>query len=166
MSRATWIQLFLFLHVFGAIAAVGPTLTYGLLLMLGERRGPQQRAFAMGAIGWIDNHLATPAFIVQAGTGSALIFLERWTFYRTAWLLTGVGIYVVVAVVAMTLYAPMVRRQRTLAEQLAEEPADPNLNRVYATVAVRARAVGILVAVLTVAILYFMIVKPELWSAG
>jgi uncharacterized membrane protein len=166
MSRATWIQLLLFLHIFGAIAAVGPTLTYGLLLMLGERSGPQQRAFAMGAIGWIDNHLATPAFIVQAGTGSALIFLERWTFYRTAWLLTGVGIYVVVAVVAMTLYAPMVRRQRTLAERLVEEPADPNLNREYATVAVRARTVGILVALLTVSILYFMIVKPVLWSAG
>jgi uncharacterized membrane protein len=166
MSRATWIQLFLFLHVFGAIAAVGPTLTYGLLLMLGERRGPQQRAFAMAAIGWIDNHLATPAFVVQAGTGSALIFLERWTFYRTAWLISGVGLYMVVVVIAVMLYAPLVRRQRVLAEGLVEAPTDPLLNDEYGTLAGRARSVGILVAVLTIGILYFMIVKPELWSAG
>lgn len=166
MSRASLFQLFLFLHIFGAIAAVGPTLTYGFLLMRGEGEGPLQRAFAMRSIGWIDNHLATPAFIVQAGTGSALIFIRRWTFYRTAWLISGVAIYVLVTVIAVTLYAPMVRRQRQLAEHLADSPSDPLLNEEYASVAGRARTIGILVAVLTIGILYFMIVKPPLWSAG
>jgi hypothetical protein len=51
----------------------------------------------------------------------------------TAWLLTGIGVYVVTTVFAVALYAPVM---------------------------------GIVALALTMAILYFMIVKPTLWSAG
>jgi uncharacterized membrane protein len=166
VSRAAWVQLFGFLHVLGAIAAVGPTLTYGLLAFLGERRGPAHRAFALDAIGWIDRHLATPAFVVQAGTGTALIFLARWRFLQTAWLLLGVAIYALVALLAVTVYAPLVRRQRALAHTLAARPTDPGLASRYAEAARRSRALGVLVVVLTLAILYLMVVKPPLWSPG
>lgn len=166
ISRTAWIHLFLFLHVLGAIAAVGPTLTYGLLAFLGERHGPAHRAFALDAIGWIDRHLATPAFILQAGTGSALIFLARWRFLQTAWLLTGVAIYALVALIAVTVYAPLVRRQRALAHELAAHPDDPTLADRYREVARRSRNLGLLVAVLTLGIVYFMVAKPTLWSPG
>jgi hypothetical protein len=53
-----------------------------------------------------------------------------------------------------------------LAERLAEDPADRAAAAEYAEVADRARAYGITAILLTVAILYFMIVKPTLWSAG
>jgi uncharacterized membrane protein len=166
MSRASWIQLFLFLHVFGAIAAVGPTLTYGLWLLRAEKAGPQHRAFVLRTTSWVDGHLATPAFMVQAVTGVVLLLLERLRFFHTAWLLTGVAIYAVTAVFAVTLYAPVVRRQIALAERLAEASEDRALSAEYSVVAARARAFGIAAIVLTVAILYFMIVKPPLWSAS
>ncbi|HXF71025.1 MAG TPA: DUF2269 family protein [Actinomycetota bacterium] len=166
ISRTAWIHLFVFLHVLGAIAAVGPTLTYGLLAFLGERRGAAHRAFALDAIGWIDRHLATPAFVLQAGTGSALIFLARWPFFQTAWLLTGVAIYAFVAVVAVTVYAPLVRRQRALAHELAAHPDDRALAGRYGQVARRSRNLGLLIVVLTLAIVYLMVAKPTLWSAG
>ena len=166
MSRGTWIQVFLFLHIFGAIAAVGPTLTYGQWNARAEGADPGVRAFVLRTVSWVDNHLATPAFIVQAATGIALVLLLRLRFWHTAWLLTGVAIYVVTAVFAMTVYAPAVRRQIDLAERIAANPADHGLEAEYAAVAGRARAMGITAGLLTLAILYFMIVKPTLWSAG
>jgi uncharacterized membrane protein len=166
MSRASWIQVFLFLHVLGAIAAVGPTLTYALWLVRAEKAGPQHRAFVLRTTSWVDGHLATPAFILQAVTGVVLVLLQRWRFFHTAWLLTGVAIYVATAVFAVTLYAPVVRRQIALAERLAEASEDQAVSVEYSVVAARARAFGIAAIVLTIAILYLMIVKPTLWSAG
>jgi uncharacterized membrane protein len=158
--------VFLFLHIFGAIAAVGPTLTYGLWNAQAERADPGVRAFVLRTVSWVDGHLATPAFIVQAFTGIALVLLLRLRFWHTAWLLTGVAIYVVTAIFAIMVYAPVVRRQIDLAERVAADPSDASLGTEYAAVAGRARAMGITAGVLTVAILYFMIVKPTLWSAG
>src|SRR5688500_12296068 len=63
MSRSTWIQVFLFLHILGAITAVGPTLSYALWVRLGERGSAAERSFALRGISWVDSHLATPAFM-------------------------------------------------------------------------------------------------------
>ena len=166
VSRGSWIDVFLFLHVLGAIAAVGPTLTYGMWLARGERMDPGTRAFVLRTTAWVDGHLATPAFMVQAFTGTALILLLKISFIHTAWLVSGVAAYVVTTVFAVGVYAPVVKRQIALAERVATGPADPVPQTEYQAVARRARAFGILAIVLTLVILYFMIVKPTLWSAG
>jgi uncharacterized membrane protein len=166
MSRSTWILVFVFLHVLGAIAAVGPTLTYGLWIARAERAGLAVRAFVLNTVSWVDAHLATPAFILQAGTGTALILLERRSLLHTAWLLMGVGVYVITALFAVLVYAPVVKRQISLADRIAGDPENPELRADYAVTATRARTLGVTAVVLTVAILYFMIVKPTLWSAG
>jgi uncharacterized membrane protein len=166
MSRSTWIQVFLFLHILGAIAAVGPTLSYALWIRLGERGNAAERSFALRGISWVDNHLATPAFIAQAVTGIVLILLLEIDFFQTAWLITGVSIYVVLTVFAIAVYAPVVKRQVELAEGLASGPGDENTGREYAEVAARARTFGIVAIVLVLVIVYLMVVKPTLWSAG
>lgn len=166
MSRATWIQLFAFLHVLGAIAAVGSTLTYGLWFRLGDRAGPAQRAFVLRSVSWIDNHLATPAFMAQAVTGVILILLIEIDFFQTAWLLLGVALYVVMTLFAIAVYAPTVKRQIALAERAAADPAERDPNGGYAAVARRSRTYGIAAVMLTLAIVYLMVVKPALWSAG
>ena len=166
MTRATWIQIFLFLYVLGAIAAVGPTLTYAMWLSRGERAGAEVRAFVLRTTSWVDGRLATPAFMVQAVTGTALILLLKLRFLHTAWLLAGIGTYVLLTAFAIGVYAPTVRRQTILAEQVATDSSSRELSVEYEGVARRARAFGILAIALTLAILYFMIVKPKLWSAG
>jgi len=166
VTRATWIQIFLFLHVLGAIAAVGPTLTYAMWLFRGERAGAEVRAFVLRTISWVDGRLATPAFMVQAVTGTALILLLKLRFLHTAWLLAGIGVYMLLTAFAVGVYAPTVRRQITLAERVATDPANSDLGAEYEGVASRARAFGMLAIALTLAILYFMVVKPKLWSAG
>ena len=162
MSRTTWIQVFVFLHVLGAITAVGPTLTYGLWLAQGDRAGPQMRAFVLRTTSWVDRHLATPSFVLQAFTGMALVLLLRISFFDTHWLLAGVAIYVVTVVFAMVVYAPTVRRQNDLADRVAADPNDAASASEYEAVARRARTFGILTIVLTLAIVFFMVVKPSL----
>ncbi|HJP65957.1 MAG TPA: DUF2269 family protein [Actinomycetota bacterium] len=166
MSRTFWIDVFLFLHVLGAIVAVGPTMTYAMWAQLGQKAGQQQRAFAVNGINWVDSHLATPAFMVQAVTGIALILLLEISFLHTAWLLVGVGIYVVVTVLAVTVLTPVVKRQIDLAERTAADPGNESLEREFADVVRRIRTIGFTVGFLTLAIVFFMVVKPELWSAG
>jgi uncharacterized membrane protein len=166
MSRTTWIQVFLLLHVLGAITAVGPTLSYALWARLGERGSAAERSFALRGISWVDNHLATPAFMAQAVTGIVLILLLEIDFFQTAWLILGVSIYVVLIVFAVAAYAPVVKRQVALAEQLASEPGNEAVGREYAEVAAKGRTFGIVATVLVLIIVYLMVVKPELWSAG
>jgi uncharacterized membrane protein len=166
MSRTTWIEVFLFLHILGAIAAVGPTLSYALWNRLGERGSASERSFALRGISWVDSHLATPAFIAQAVTGIVLILLLEIDFFETAWLILGVSLYVMLTVFAIAAYAPVVKRQVALAERLASEPGDDAFAREYAEVAGRARTFGIVAIVLVLIIVYLMVVKPELWSAG
>ena len=64
--RDTWFRIFLLLHILGAIAAVGPTLTYGLWAYRADK-APEHRSYILDTISWVDGHLATPAFIAQEG---------------------------------------------------------------------------------------------------
>jgi uncharacterized membrane protein len=166
VSRSTWVQLFLFLHIVGAIAAVGPTLTYAMWIARGEKQGAPMRAFAVRGTSWVDSHLATPAFMAQAVTGGFLVWLARFSVLHTAWLIVGISLYVIVTVIAVTVLSPVVRRRNDVADRASREPSNTALEAQYGSLAGRVRAIGITVAVLTVGILYVMIVKPALWSAG
>jgi uncharacterized membrane protein len=152
--------------VVGAIVAVGPTMTYVMWASLGEKAGPAQRAFAIKGINWVDSHLATPAFIAQALTGIALILLLKISFIHTAWLLVGVTLYVVVILIAVGVLVPIEKRHMEAAQQSAAAPANEQLNRQYLDVTAQVRRIGSTIGVLTIAIVFFMVVKPALWSAG
>src|SRR5512132_1738182 len=102
----------------GAIAALGPTLTYGLWVSLAERADASTRAFTLNSISWLDGHLPTPAYIAQAITGVFLIALQGWSFFHTGWLVAGVAIYVALTITAIAAYGPAFRRQRTLADAI------------------------------------------------
>ena len=164
MQRADWFGFLLFLHVLGAIAALGPTLTYGLWVSRGELDGAGPRAFALRTISWIDRRLATPSYVLQAVTGTALILVGRLDFFGTPWLLLAVGTYVVMVFFAVALYAPAFRRQREIAERLAEREGDAGLEAKYLIAKARATRFGLGAVALTLLILFLMVTKPALWS--
>jgi len=166
MTRADWFRVFLFLHALGAVAALGPTLTYGLWVRRGELDGPGPRAFALRTASWIDRRLATPSYVLQAATGTALILLAERDLFGTAWLLLAVGTYVVMVLFAVGLYAPAFRRQREIAERLAERETDADLEAQYLIAGRRAARYGSAAVTLTLLILFLMVVKPGLWSSG
>jgi len=163
MSKDVWVKLFLFLHVMGAIAALGPTLTYALWISLAERSDAATRAYTLRSISWIDSHLPTPAYMAQAITGVFLIGLEGWAFWQTGWLVMGVGIYATLVIVAVRVYAPMFRRQRQLAETVAGDPSDEGAAAAYASAAHSSRIAGAIVTVLTIVVVFLMVWKPHLW---
>ena len=91
MDKLFWGKVFLFLHVMGAIAALGPTLTYRIWTSLAEKADAGTRAFVLRSIALLDARLPTPAFIAQAVTGVFLIWLRGWSFFSTGWLVVGSG---------------------------------------------------------------------------
>jgi uncharacterized membrane protein len=166
VDRTDWIGVFVFLHVLGAIAALGPTLTYGLWRWRAESVGREHLAFVLRTVGWVDGHLATPAYVAQAVTGTILIFLERIRFLHAAWLLAGVVIYAVIALGAPLVYVPIVKAQLDLADRLERDPQNEQLITSYSQTSARSRRIGLAIVGLTIVIVYLMVQKPALWSAG
>jgi uncharacterized membrane protein len=154
----------LFLHVMGAICALGPTLTYGLWVGWAEQADPGARAFVLRTISKIDGRLATPSYILQAFTGVGLILVYDFALFDTPWLLVSVGLYVALTVVAITGYAPTFRRQSELADRIASAPEDPDAAASYADAAKRSRVYGQVAVALTIVVVLLMVTKPSLWG--
>ena len=151
----------LVLHILGAVVALGFSLTYGLWTARGSAEGAAQRVFALRTVSWIDRRFTTPAYVAQAVTGLLLVALIDWELLRRAWLVVSIGIYVLLTVLAITVYAPAHRGQTALAERLAAgEPAEAE----YATAATKATRWGVIVTLLTVTIVVLMVWKPALWN--
>ncbi len=163
MDKLFWGKVFLFLHVMGAIAALGPTLTYRVWTSLAEKADAGTRAFVLRSIALLDARLPTPAFIAQAVTGVFLIWLRGWSFFSTGWLVIGVALYIAMVVTAVAVYAPAFQRQRMLAEAIAADPSNGEAVGAYAVAARTSTMYGIVVTALTVVIVYLMVWKPNLW---
>jgi uncharacterized membrane protein len=161
-ANVSWFRFFLFLHVMGAIAALGPTLTYGLWIGFAERGDPATRAFVLATISKVDGRLATPSFIAQGVTGVLLILVGSVDLLGTPWLLVAIAIYVALAATAVGAYAPTFRLQVAAAQAVAA--GDASAPARYAAVARRALAYGLATTVLTVVIVFLMVTKPALWD--
>ncbi|MDH4113033.1 MAG: DUF2269 domain-containing protein [Actinomycetota bacterium] len=153
--------LLLVLHVLGAVIALGFSLSYRLWVRRGEADGVHGRAFALRTVSWIDRRITTPAFIAQLVTGLLLVATIDWELLRQAWLEISLGIYVLLTALAVTVYAPSFRRQREIAEAIADGTGD---EADYAAAASKATSWGIGVTTLTLVIVVLMVWKPALWN--
>ena len=151
----------LVLHVLGAILGLGTNLTYGVIAALGERAGGPSRVFALRTIQALDRRLANPAYMAQLVTGLILVWLLKIDLFATSWLVTALGLYVLVAVLGITVYGPVVRRQVALAEQVAAGEDEAAVD--YAAVARRSTTLGITVTLMVIVIVVLMVVQPTLW---
>ena len=153
--------LLLMLHVLGAVVALGFSLSYGPWIRRGEAHGPSERAFALRTVSWIDRRITTPAYVAQLVTGLLLVATLGWDLLRAAWLELSLGLYLALIVLAIAVYAPAFRRQRTLAERIAAGEEDESG---YGGAASIARAWGVVVTAMTLTILVLMVWKPTLWN--
>lgn len=152
----------LVLHVLGAIAGLGTNLTFGLIMAFGERTGGHARVFAIRTIQTLDRRLANPAYVAQLATGLVLVWLSKIDLFGTSWLLLGIGLYAAVAVLGVTVYGPVLRKQTALAEQLAAD-GEEGTAADYREVARRSTMLGVLATIMVVAIVALMVAKPQLW---
>ena len=99
--------------------------------------------------------------MTQLVTGLLLVSTLDWDLLRAAWLELSLGLYAALTVLAIAVYAPSFRRQRALAERIA---AGEDGGSAYAAAASTARAWGVVVTTITLAILVLMVWKPTLWN--
>jgi uncharacterized membrane protein len=150
----TWL---LVLHVLGAVVALGFSLSYAFWIGRGEAAGPGERAFALRTVSWIDRRATTPAYVLQGVTGIALVGVTTWDRLTQTWLAVSIGLYVGLTVLAIVAFAPAHRAQTALAERAA---AGEDVEEAYAAAGARSRRWGVLVTLLTVAIVVLMVWKP------
>ncbi len=145
-----------FLHVLLAIAAIGSNLTYGMWIGWAARE-PRQLAFALRGVKMLDDRIANPSYVLLLITGLAMLYVRRiaWT---TPWVLAGLILYAVVAVVGLRGYSPVLRKQIA-----ALESGGPDAPA-YQQLARRGLRLGIVMAVLVVVIVFLMVTKPALWG--
>jgi uncharacterized membrane protein len=143
-----------FLHVLAAIVAVGTNVTYFVWLRQVPKH-PEQELFILRGIRLLDSRLANPGYISLLALGILLV-IEGFPEFTSFWVAASLVLYVAVAVFGGVFFAPALRRQRELLE--SEGPRGPTA----AEAARRTAVMGLLTMIPVLAIVFFMVVKPDL----
>jgi uncharacterized membrane protein len=149
-------QILKWLHVLSAIIAVGANATYGFWLAR-SAKNPDALPFTLRSVKMLDDRIANPAYGALLITGLAMVFTVPIPI-TTPWILSGLILYVAIAVLGFFVYTPILRKQIALAESEGPQSA------AYKEVARRGTIIGIVVAVIALAIVFLMVVKPPLWG--
>ena len=148
-----WYPLLKTVHILSAITAVGANLTYGVWARSG-RVEEAHLGFALRGIKLIDDRIANPAYGVLLATGITM-WLTTWPL-GTRWIITGLVLYAVVAVLGIFVVSPAMRRQ------LAALDAQGAQSEEYRLWASRTQGIGMFLAVAVIAIVFVMVFKPTI----
>ena len=144
------------LHVFAAIVAVGANITYGVWIGR-AKRDPGSLPFALRGVKFLDDRVANPSYGVLVLTGFAMVGVSK-TPLSTPWILTAIGLVLVVLAIAIFGYTPTLRRQIEALDRAGANSPD------YLTLAGRSTRLGAVLGVLVAAIVILMVMKPQLWG--
>lgn len=143
------------IHILAAMVAVGMNFSYAFWLNLaGNDR--ERIVHTLESVHRLDMWLANPAYVIVFLAGIGMIVVGPWPI-TTPWILLAIALYVLVALIGITLYAPAVRRQRAAAL------ADPD-SADYRAAARRSNVLGLVAVAIVFAIVTLMVVKPPLWA--
>ena len=154
------LQLFLFLHVFGAIAVFGPTFIFPLIASR-VRKSPQNGHFASELAETIESKIVIPGGIVQGITGIALIGIVSsqgtdLKVFGWPWLPIAIVLYVIAIGYAIVVQRPAAIRMVQLTGAMSGPPPE-----IVAT-GKKLQQGGMLLTVLLVLIVLLMVVKPTI----
>jgi len=152
-----WFLPLKLVHVLSAIVAVGTNVTYFVWLAAMRNRSQPERSFALDTIKKLDSRLANPAYGILPLTGVIMILVSDGLYeFTTFWILSAIGLYVLVGVIAGVFFAPSLRRQTELVA------TDGPASGAYEAVARRTRTTGLITMLPVAGILYLMVLKPTL----
>jgi uncharacterized membrane protein len=144
------------IHVLSAIIAVGANATYGVWIIRASRDA-QALPFTLRTIKVIDDRMANPAYGLLLITGFAMAGIGKLPI-RMPWLLTSLILYALLIGLGALGYTPTLKRQiQALDREGAGSPA-------YRALAIRGRQFGMVLAILAIAIVFLMVMKPKLWG--
>jgi uncharacterized membrane protein len=160
------IQLFLVLHVLGAIAVFGPTFAFPLISRQAAM-SPQNGHFAAVIMDLIERRIVIPGAIVQGVTGVVLIVLTGWYPNGTTylWLSVSIVLYLIAVLYAIFVQAPAAEKMVKLTAggpPAGTPPAGAAAGpppEVAATAQRLARG-GMFLTVMIVLIVILMVTKP------
>lgn len=138
-------------HVLAAITAVGSNLTYAFWLRQAGR-DRTRLVWTIETIHRLEMRVANPAYAVLFVTGVLMVAGGLYSF-ETGWIATAIVLYVAVAILGITLYAPAIRRQLAAAE------ADPT-SAAYEAAERRSTLLGVVTVAIVLVIVFLMVVKP------
>lgn len=160
------LQLFLFLHVMGAIVVFGPTFVFPLIASQ-VRKSPQNGPFVAVLSEFIQRRLILPGAVIQGITGVGLILIIGADLTSPAyrWLIGGIVLYLITIGYAVFVQHPAAVKMVRLVTAgpppgppPAGAPAGPP-PEVAATGAKLQRG-GTILGVLVVLIVILMVTKP------
>jgi uncharacterized membrane protein len=140
------------LHIFFAIVAVGLNISYAIWQQRAARE-PEHTGYALRGIKFLDDRVANPAYAGLLIVGILLVLLGPWEFEQF-WVYASIALYLLMGTVAFFLYSP------TLKKLIASFESSGSATAEFAALSGRSRTVGILLAVIVVAIIVMMVVKP------
>jgi uncharacterized membrane protein len=140
------------LHIFFAIVAVGLNISYAVWQARAARE-PEHTGYALRGIKFLDDRIANPAYGGLLVVGILLVLMGPWEFTQL-WVFTAIGLYLIMGAVAFFFYSP------TLTRLIAAYESNGAATAEFSALSGRARTVGIILAVLVVAIIVLMVVKP------
>ena len=144
-----------YLHILAVVVALGANFTYAFWLTRAGRES-ERLVFVIESIRRLDRRVANPAYIVAAIAGVGIVLTGPYGF-ETPWIVAAIVLYVLVAILGISLYGPAVRAQLDLARHAPESEA-------YGAAARRSQALGLFVTAIVLVIVGLMVFKPSLWA--
>lgn len=148
-GSVTWFLLLKLTHVLSAIVAVGANMTYAFWLRTTD---PDHLAYVIRGVRRLDRRLANPAYVMLLVTGVLMVLTGAFNFSQ-GWIQVAIVLYVLVALIGISLLGPAIRRQAAEADRDAASVA-------YAAAATRTTRLLLLTTGLVVVIVFLMVVKP------
>lgn len=149
MDLYPWLKT---LHILFAIVAVGFNISYGIWQARAARE-PEHTGYALRGIKFLDDRVANPSYAGLLVVGIILVLIGPYDF-TDFWVAVAIGLYVLMFVVAVALYSPTLKRQIAAYETSGAQSDE------FVRLGARGRMVGMILAVLVVAIIVLMVVKP------
>ena len=150
MEPYPWLKT---LHILFAIVAVGLNISYGIWQARAARE-PEHMGYALRGIKFLDDRVANPAYAGLLVVGILLVLTGPYEF-TTFWVGVAIGLYLAMGAVAILFYSP------TLTRQIAAYESGGAGSEEFALLDARGRMLGVILAVLVMAIIVLMVVKPS-----
>jgi len=164
LSANPVLALLLFLHVFGAIVAFGPTYAFMFLGPMSGRE-PQHANFAIRFQHLISSRVILPLAVFQGITGLLLIWAASINLFTTYWLLVAIVLYVIALIIGFTILLPTAAKlvEATSTPPPPPQPGEPPRQGPPPHIAAlvrRARMAGMTNGILIAVIVFLMVTKP------
>jgi uncharacterized membrane protein len=142
-----------FFHVLFAIIAVGFNASYGIWIYRAQREREHELHVLKG-IKVLDDRFANPSYALLLIFGLLTMTSEKLSLSDTFWLKTGLGLYILTALLAIFVFTPALKKQIALLE------AGQGGTAAFRSVSTRAKVVGIFIGIVVTAIVFLMVTKP------